>query len=209
MAKINIKLTLQIRNHVKIMTMKLIVGLGNPEKRYAKTRHNVGFMVLDSLASRIINDQSPNFKQILNSNFQFQKKLDSEVLKYDDLVLAKPQTMMNDSGKAVAKLATFYKLQTSDIYIAHDDLDIKLGEYKITKRKGPKEHKGLLGVYEKLGTKDFWHVRVGVDNRSADNRIPGEDYVLQDFKKDEREVINKVVSEVSDKLMTIVANNKL
>lgn len=110
---------------------------------------------------------------------------------------------MNASGKAVHSLATNYKLLATDIYVIHDDLDIKLGEYKTQKGKGPKVHNGINSIEDSLGETDFWRVRVGVDNRNADNRIPGEDYVLQDFLPEERKAIDKVLNEVCKKLATL------
>ncbi len=148
--------------------MKLVVGLGNPGKKYAKTRHNVGFMVVDALALR------PS----------------------DDVVLVKPETFMNRSGEAVKKLVASGKWQMDDLYVIHDDLDIPLGKYKIQKGRGPKEHKGILSVERELKSKDFWRVRVGVDNREPDNRIEGETYSLQNFSDEERQVLGQVISKV-------------
>src|SRR4030042_2590907 len=113
--------------------MKLVVGLGNPGEKYKNTRHNVGFSVLDKLQTEISKSEFLNSKQIPNSNFQLNSKFQSLVTIYQSLILAKPQTFMNSSGIAVAKLATFYKIQANNIWVIHDDLDIKLGEYKIQK----------------------------------------------------------------------------
>src|SRR6185369_4075580 len=117
--------------------MRLFVGLGNPGKKYEKTRHNVGWLVLDSL-------------QIPNTKFEVQKQFNAEVLKIGETILAKPQTFMNDSGVAVSAIVNFYKIEPDNIYVIHDDLDIKLGEYKIQKGKGPKQHNGILSIEEKL-----------------------------------------------------------
>ena len=109
---------------------------------------------------------------------------------------------MNKSGDAAGYVKKKHpKLNMNDLFIIHDDLDIKLGEYKIQKGKGPKEHKGLNSVYEKLGSKDFWHVRVGVENRDKENRIPGEKYVLQNFEKAEMDIIKKTIQKVAYKLI--------
>lgn len=191
--------------------MKLFVGLGNPGKKYEKTRHNVGWMVLEALASKITNFQLPISNQIPNSNFQFQKQYNADILKVGNIILAKPQTFMNDSGVAVSSLATFYKLPATNIYIIHDDLDIKLGDYKIQKGKGPKVHNGVNSVEEELGKKDFWRVRVGIENRGnsanitniandGKGRISGEVYTLQDFEEEELETLDEVIEEVISKL---------
>ncbi len=113
---------------------------------------------------------------------------------------------MNSSGDAVRKFTSIYSLVPSDLYVVHDDLDIKLGKYKIQFGVGPKEHKGLNSIYEALGTKDFWHLRIGVDNRIADKekRIKGEEYVLQDFDDEELLVITNVIKKaVKDLVLRI------
>ncbi len=152
--------------------MKAVIGLGNPGEKYKNNRHNIGHRVVEQL-------QKKNFKGV--------------VLKMSD-------TFMNDSGSFVLRIKGNYKLESSDIYIVHDDLDIRLGDYKIQFGKGPKVHNGLSDIYQKLGTKDFWHVRVGVDNRTSENRTKGEEYVLSDFLPEEETVISKVVEDVCKKL---------
>jgi len=162
--------------------MKLIVGLGNPGEKYKNNRHNVGYVVVDALASKIPNSKSqvPNKSQIK---------------------IFKSREFMNESGRFVKSLYIRHRIQNINLYIIHDDLDIKLGEYKIQKGRGPKDHKGLLSVYEALETKDFWHVRVGVENR-PDRKMAGEDYVLQDFTAEEKLILNKVINEICKKLTT-------
>jgi len=196
--------------------MKLIVGLGNPGSKYEKNRHNAGWLVLDKLKQEISKSEFLISKQIPNLNFQLNKKLKAEVcsLKAVDLLLAKPTIQMNSSGVAVNSLASYYKIQNPNIWIIHDDLDIKLGQYKVQKGKGPKEHKGIKSVNKALGTRDYWRVRVGVDNRKSlpitNHQSPitprplGEDYVLQNFTDKELEilkpVIDKIVKELTDML---------
>src|SRR5690348_16310475 len=110
--------------------MKIIVGLGNPGEKYARNRHNIGFVVVDRLAS----------EYFVSDQFQFVNKFNAEVLQTETILLVKPQTFMNDSGKAVAALARFYKIDQKDLYVVHDDLDIALGNYKIQFGKGPQIH---------------------------------------------------------------------
>jgi peptidyl-tRNA hydrolase, PTH1 family len=111
---------------------------------------------------------------------------------------------MNESGKAVKKLVDFYKVEMDDLYVIHDDLDIKLGEYKIQKGVGPKVHGGVNSIERELGKEDFWRARVGVDNRDLENRIPGEEYVLQNFTREERNIlmesINQLVSNLEESI---------
>lgn len=156
--------------------MKLIVCLGNPGNAYVNTRHNAGFLVAESLQG-------------------------SKLPK--DVVLKNSDTFMNESGSFVKKLTNIYHLIPDNLYVVHDDLDIKLGEYKVQFGKGPKDHNGILDIEDKLGTKDFWRVRIGVDNRPLDNKPMGEEYVLQNFTPEERVILDKVIKEVCKKLVTL------
>lgn len=150
--------------------MKLIVGLGNPGTKYKNSRHNIGFMVVEEL----------------------------EKLKLTDVVLAKPQGFMNRSGIAVKKLSRIYHLTSNNLFVIHDDLDIELGKFKIG-QKGPKVHNGLKSIYEQIGFNNFWHVRVGIDNRMKTGfKGTGEEYVLQNFRPEEREIIKQVIEQVQD-----------
>ena len=100
------------------------------------------------------------------------------------------------------KLIAQYRLNSSDLWVIHDDLDIPVGSYKIQKGKGPKLHKGILSIEQELGTEDFWRVRVGVDNRKPEERISGEEYVLQDFSGGELATLKPVIEEICKKLAT-------
>ena len=160
--------------------MKLVVGLGNPGAAYRFTRHNVGFLVVDELQKT---------------------KLPK------DLIVKKSDVFMNDSGSFVKRVISKYpNIPISSIYVVHDDLDIKLGEYKIQLGRGPKDHKGLKSVDEALGTSQYWHVRIGVDNRPLDNRPMGEEYVLQNFTDEELVILDRVIKEVCKKLGTLLGN---
>lgn len=111
----------------------------------------------------------------------------------------KTDVFMNSSGRFVSEKLNFYKITLDDLYIAHDDLDIPLGQFKIQKEVGPKVHNGINGIEEILGTKDFWRIRIGVDNRAHSAEAPrakGEDYVLQNFKPEELDILHKVFDEI-------------
>lgn len=171
--------------------MYLIAGLGNPGDKYDKTRHNTGFMVLDELA-----------RELRSEKWDMSKKYNSYlVVENSDLILAKPQTFMNESGKALSAISNFFKIPADDIYVIHDDLDIRFGEYKIQKGVGPKVHYGVQSIEESLGTKEFWRVRIGVDNRDPENRTPGETYVLQGFSLDELLKLKAVTDSVIKELL--------
>jgi len=152
--------------------MKLIVGLGNPGKKFENTRHNVGFMLVDLL-----------------------KKAEG-----GNLLVKKSDVFMNESGEAIKRFLSKNKIQLSDLYVIHDDLDIPLGRYKIQFAKGPKDHKGLLSINKAMGSEEYWRVRIGVDNRREN--ISGDVYVLQDFLPEERLVLEKILPELAKTLLS-------
>jgi PTH1 family peptidyl-tRNA hydrolase len=158
--------------------MKLVIGLGNPGKKFEGTRHNTGFLVIDKL----------------------------QKIKLPGVVVRKSDVFMNESGPFVKSLSTKYNIQNANLYIIHDDLDIPLGSFKIQFGRGPKIHNGLESIDNAMGTQDYWHVRVGIDAREPDNRTLGEEYVLQDFSGEEKSVIDKVVKDVCKKLESLLKN---
>lgn len=160
---------------------KLIIGLGNPGALYKSNRHNVGYMFID-------------------------KALISKSKVLNNLKVQKTDTFMNESGRCVKKFVKSHEVQTTNLYVVHDDLDIPLGKFKIQFGVGPKVHNGLDSVEQELGTKDFWRVRIGVDNRVSDNRIPGEQYVLQDFASEELEILNDLFPEIWKNLILRLEN---
>lgn len=179
--------------------MKLLIGLGNPGEGYKKNRHNVGHMVIDYIDQY---QKAKSKKQKYNS-------------KIKNILTKKTEVFMNDSGEFVKKLVDQYKIKVTDLWVIHDDLDIRLGDYKIQFGKGPKDHGGINDIEEKLGTKDFWRARIGVDNRPSEiltdltgphemlpksYLIGGEQYVLQNFNNEEIERIDQVIRKVVNDL---------
>lgn len=161
--------------------MKLIVGLGNPGKDYAKTRHNVGHMTIDEL---------------------LRGKLPKNV------IVEKTNVFMNESGEFVRKKLKTFNLKPETLYVVHDDLDIKLGEYKIQFGRGPKDHNGLKSIDDELGTDKYWHVRIGIDNRPLDNRPMGEEFVLQEFTDEERQILARTLKQVAKDVASQSINAK-
>ena len=151
--------------------MKMIVGLGNPGDKYAKCRHNTGFIILDKFAE----DKNLEWKK--------SEKFESEISEYEEYLLVKPLTFMNNSGRAVSKLANFYKINPNDITVIHDDVDIPFGSIKNQVGKNAAGHHGVEDIIEKLGTKDFARIRVGV-GKPENKNIPVDEWVLQDFSSD-------------------------
>lgn len=174
--------------------MKLIVGLGNPGEKYKNNRHNVGFMVIDRLA-----------EELGIKNYELSKGGKAQYgwgeIGGERVEIYKPQTFMNASGASVAYAKKKHQnLKNTDIFVIHDDLDIPLGSFKIQLGTGPKNHKGLISISQALGPDNFWHVRIGVDNRDPENRMPGEEYVLQDFTDEELAKLRIVIEEIAENL---------
>jgi PTH1 family peptidyl-tRNA hydrolase len=178
--------------------MKFLCGLGNPGEKYQKTRHNIGFMALDQLQQdlEVQTGQSAEKKSAFSS----------EVLKFSQLLLFKPQTFMNDSGRAARAAVDYYQKDFSsgqpldNFYVLFDDLDLEIGKYKVQFGKGPKVHNGLLSLYQHLGTDQFWHVRLGVDGRQGSRTIAGQDYVLAAFTDLEQPLIREMLKTMSQDL---------
>ncbi len=178
--------------------MKVIVGLGNPGEKYKNTRHNVGFMTVDSIAKE--NDLS----------WQFNKKLNATIAKENDFLLVKPQSFMNKSGQVVQAVLSYYNLlpkkmgflKTKDsnlteiLTIIHDDLDIDLGKYKIALESSSAGHKGVADIINHLKTKKFRRFRIGIKNQNLE-KIKPEKFVLQKFNKEEEEILEREIKNIT------------
>ncbi len=169
------------------MPIKLIVGLGNPGKKYEGTRHNAGFWLLDRLAAqhRLTLRKEAKFHALVG-------RLDTA----SGLAwLLLPQTWMNESGSAVAALAQFHKIAADEILVVHDELDLPPGGVKIKQGGGHAGHNGLRDIIEKLGTADFWRMRIGIGHprEIAASEQEVADFVLHAPRKEEQESIAAVI----------------
>jgi PTH1 family peptidyl-tRNA hydrolase len=166
----------------------LVVGLGNPGPRYETTRHNFGFLVADILADRI------------GSGFKVHKKSGAEVttgrLGGRSVVLAKPRTFMNESGRHIGPLAKFYSVTPADVVVIHDELDIDFGRIRLKFGGGEGGHNGLRSIASALGTKDFQRVRIGV-GRPPGRQDPAA-YVLENFNSKERPELGTILEQAAD-----------
>lgn len=173
--------------------MWLLVGLGNPGSRYARTRHNIGFMVMDRLAESL--------------GLDFREKTDyracSGSISGHKVVLMEPLTFMNRSGSAVRKVFSKYAVLRENIILIHDDLDLASGRLKIRKRGSAGGHKGIESVIQNLGTQDFIRVRIGI---GRDPFVPTEDYVLSKFGKDEKPLMKDAVQKAVDAVCSIITD---
>lgn len=168
--------------------MHLIVGLGNPGKKYEKTRHNLGFRVLDVLHERFGMQPWQD---------KFEGKLSRGRLFRDTLMLLKPQTFMNLSGSSVQPTTNFFKIDTKkELWLIHDDLDLPLGVLRIREDGGSGGHNGVQSVVDRIGHKDFTRFRMGIGR--PEGKEPVEDYVVKPFGKSEVKDAQEMVERTAD-----------
>jgi peptidyl-tRNA hydrolase, PTH1 family len=171
----------------------LIVGLGNPGSRYAATRHNVGFQVIDQVSKTFgITLGKVKSKAIIGEG-----KLDDK-----KVILAKPQTFMNLSGQAVAALTRFYKVPVENMVVIHDDLDLPLGTLRIRPGGGAGGQKGVQSIIEQLGTPDFARIRFGIGRPPG--RMDPKDYVLENFLPKEQELAEFTILTARDAVISFI-----
>ncbi len=155
--------------------MWLIAGLGNPGPKYAETRHNVGFMVLDHWAQ---------IRRIQSEKDEFKAKTARLKLRGDDAIIAKPLTYMNLSGGPIQQIMSFYKIPMTNLLIVHDEVDLPFGTLKFQQNRGPGGHNGLKDINEKLGSQNYGRLKFGV-GRPPHPKMEVADYVLQKFDDQE------------------------
>lgn len=182
--------------------MKLIVGLGNPGEKYESTKHNVGFLVLDHFLK--------DLESVSKSNWTEDKKLKSQIYTFDykpkkgdieKIILARPQTYMNNSGMAVSLIANYYKISPSNIWVVHDELDLPLGFMKIRFGGGTAGHHGLESIMKSLGTDKFYRFRMGIGQEKSKIRDM-KDYVLGGFGRGNKGNVKHMVKRGSKALQT-------
>lgn len=168
--------------------MKLVVGLGNPGKKYERTRHNFGFMVVDALAEK------------LGATWRENKRFKALVAKADGLVLLKPQTFMNLSGETVAAALKYHKADAASLTVIHDDIDIDFGKYKVAADSRSAGHNGVQSIIDRLGTKDFTRYRLGIKNDKL-ALLGAEKFVLEDFGAAEVESIKELIEQTVEEIL--------
>ncbi len=171
--------------------MKFIIGLGNPGEKYGHTRHNAGFLFLDFLRAEW------NFPPFVEEK-KFASAVSAGVRGIEKTLLIKPETFMNRSGEAAATTINFYKCPPSDILVVHDDLDIPFGSWKASKGSGPAGHNGVSDIIEKIGTKDFQRIRIGI-GRPPEN-IPADRFVLESFTEAESTRLPEIFEDIFQSL---------
>jgi len=166
--------------------MKIVVGLGNPGDEYERTRHNIGFMVLDCLARQ---------ENLTFSRRKFSSLIAEGFIEGADTILLKPLTYVNESGGAVKAVLKWFEVEVSDLLILCDDFVLPLGELRFRARGSSGGHNGLKSVSAHLGTEVFSRLRMGI---GSPGRRPPADYVLDNFKKAEIETLEKMISRAAD-----------
>ena len=164
--------------------IKMIVGLGNPGSEYEQTRHNAGFWFIDELAWQ--------YKATLKEEKKFFGSVARISISGSDLWLLKPSTFMNRSGQAVAALAQFYKIKPEEILVVHDELDIPCGRIKFKLGGGNGGHNGIKDIQARLGTPDFYRLRLGIDHPGDRNLVVG--YVLNKPSPEHRQQIDEAIN---------------
>jgi PTH1 family peptidyl-tRNA hydrolase len=178
----------------------LIVGLGNPGREYRENRHNVGFMLVDRLAVKLNGRFSRlQSKALVASATCNPKKAGAGECK---IVLAKPQTFMNLSGRSVQGLMRFYKLPLTNLLVAHDDLDLPPGTIRIRPDGGSAGQKGMSSILERFGTDEFARIRLGIGRPPGQMQAP--DYVLQNFSDAEMTIISETLDRAVEAALTFV-----
>ncbi len=181
--------------------MKLVVGLGNPGKQYIKTRHNIGFMVLDALQKEL--------DEYKIGKWELSKKFNAEICGVtishnDKIILAKPLTFMNDSGMAVQLIAHFYQMTHRDIIVVHDDKDITLGEIKIQTDRSSAGHNGVESIITHIGTQDFTRVRVGIKSDNERKMKDAAKFVLSKFGIFERKKVDDIIKKSVEEIKKLI-----
>ena len=174
--------------------MKLIVGLGNPGRKYEHTRHNMGFDVIDLFSELAkIDIDKEAFKGLVGRGKVFE----------EDIYLLKPQTYMNLSGESVRELVSYFKIPTEDIIVIYDDLDLEPGKIRLRLSGSSGGHKGIQNIIENLGTEEIKRIRIGIGKPTFDTI----DYVLGKPLKEEKPLIDEAINKAVEALKEILKNN--
>jgi len=171
----------------------IIVGLGNPGKRFEHNRHNVGFMLLNRLSDKL----GENFGQV-----QSKALVARPIYQGERVILVKPQTYMNNSGAPVSSLVRFYKVPLENLLVAYDDVDLPVGTLRIRPSGGSAGQKGMQSIIERLGTEEFPRLRIGTGRPPG--RKEAADYVLQDFPPDEVDLLNETLDRAVNAVLTFI-----
>ena len=175
--------------------MYLIVGLGNPEEDYSKTRHNMGFNVVNKIA---------NEYNIEISKKKFDGLIGEGIIEGEKVLLLKPQTYMNLSGKSIIQVVNFYKIPIENILVIYDDIDVEIGKIKIRKKGSSGSHNGMKSVVEELQTEDFARIRVGIGKPEFKNDMIN--YVIGAIPEEEVKILEEGTTKAKEATIEILKN---
>ena len=173
--------------------MRLVFGLGNPGREYYKTRHNVGFLVIDCLSEKY---------QVDVENYCFRSLIGEGKIKGEKVILAKPLTFVNESGFSLKEIKTHYQLSPEDIIVISDDADLPLGRIRIAKKGGDGGHRGLRSIIQSLKTENFPRLRIGIGRPLEGMNL--EDYVLEEFTPSEWELMELIIQKATLAIETVL-----
>ncbi|MBI3755334.1 MAG: aminoacyl-tRNA hydrolase [Deltaproteobacteria bacterium] len=175
--------------------MLLIIGLGNPGTKYKNTRHNIGFMAIDSLAEA---------NSIKLNKKDFESLWGKGSINDKEVVLLKPQTYMNLSGEAVQAISGYFHIEPKDVLVVYDDIDLEFGIVRIRPNGGSGGHRGMQSIIEHLGTNEFPRIRLGIGR--PEKQVQGDvaDYVLSSFDSDEKDILKEILNTAKDAVDAIV-----
>lgn len=176
--------------------MKIVIGLGNPGSKYEFTRHNIGFRIVDSLAR----DMGIEFNKVKS----YYSLISRGMINNHKVMLVKPQTFMNLSGRAVNRVVSYYKIPLQDLLIVYDDLNLELGQVRIRKKGSSGGHKGIESIMQYLNSEDIPRLRIGIGNPSVNYNFDCVSYVLSNFNNDEEDKIEKVIQLSTKAVKTII-----
>jgi len=171
----------------------LIVGLGNPGRKFEHNRHNVGFMLLNRLSIKL----GESFGKV-----EAKALISKTTYKGERVILIKPQTYMNDSGMSVSSLARFYRVPLDNLMVAYDDVDLPLGILRLRPSGGSAGQRGMQSIIERLGTDEFPRLRIGTGRPPG--RMDAADYVLQDFPAQDADLLNETLDRAVDAVLTFI-----
>jgi len=173
-----------------------VVGLGNPGSKYEFTRHNIGFRIVDNLAQ----DMETEFKKAKS----YYSLISRGMINNHKVMLVKPQTFMNLSGRAVNRLLSYYKIPHQDLLIVYDDLNLELGQIRIRKKGSAGGHKGMESIMQYLNSEDIPRLRIGIGNSSVSFNFDCMSYVLSNFNNDEEDKIEEVMQLSTEAINIII-----
>jgi len=174
--------------------MKLIVGLGNPDEKYKKTRHNIGFRILNELVT---------IGQYNKLEFKEDKKFFGQYTKKQEFILLKPMTYMNRSGQSVLAIKQYYNIESENILVVHDDMDLGFGQIKMQKEKSAAGHNGVDSIINSLGSNNFWRLRIGINN-DLKEKIPGDKFVIYNFSSEEEKKFPQIIDYSLDLIIEFI-----